>query len=298
MILDRFKLHGKTAVVTGAAQGIGQACAQALAEAGASVVLTDMQAEPLGAATRLLRAQGHPVDQQLLDVSDAGQVEAAHAAIIERHGTVDILVNNAGIAISNHPAETMSDEVWNKVIDVNLNGTFRCCRAFGAAMLRQGRGSIVNSPQEQANYNASKAAVHHLTRSLAAEWGARGVRVNAVAPTYIQTQMNRYASDDPQLLRQGRGGTRMNRMGRPDEVAAVVLFLASDASSLMTGAIVLADGGYACWYGRHPAMSPERPPAVNELAAPGCRCGLQPRSRPQLMVPQRPALRPKTVLPA
>ncbi|MCW5238946.1 SDR family NAD(P)-dependent oxidoreductase [Verminephrobacter eiseniae] len=257
MILDRFKLHGKTAVVTGAAQGIGQACAQALAEAGASVVLTDMQEEPLGAATRLLRAQGHPVDQQLLDVSDAGQVEAAHAAIIERHGTVDILVNNAGIAISNHPAETMADEVWNKVIDVNLNGTFRCCRAFGAAMLRQGRGSIVNigsmsgfivnRPQEQANYNASKAAVHHLTRSLAAEWGARGVRVNAVAPTYIQTQMNRYASDDPQLLRHWMGGTPMNRMGRPDEVAAVVLFLASDASSLMTGAIVLADGGYVCW---------------------------------------------------
>lgn len=257
MILDRFKLNGKTAVVTGAAQGIGYACAQALAEAGATVVLTDMQEASLSAATQSLRALGHSVDQQLLDVTSAQQVEAAHAAILERHSKVDILVNNAGIAISNHPAETMTDAVWNKVIDVNLNGTFWCCRAFGNAMLKQGGGNIVNvgsmsgyivnRPQEQANYNASKAAVHHLTRSLAAEWGARGVRVNAVAPTYIETEMNRYVYDDPEMLRHWVGGTPMNRMGRPDEVAAVVLFLASEASSLMTGSIVLADGGYVCW---------------------------------------------------
>ena len=192
-----------------------------------------------------------------LEVTDAAAVQNAHDAIVDRHGRVDILVNNAGIAISNHPAETMTDQVWNKVIDVNLNGLFWCCRAFGRSMLKQGSGSIVNvgsmsgfivnRPQEQVNYNASKAGVHHLTRSLAAEWGARGVRVNAVAPTYIETDMNTYVYDNPEMYRHWVGATPMNRMGRPDEVASVILFLASDASSLMTGSIVLADGGYVCW---------------------------------------------------
>ena len=108
-------------------------------------------------------------------------------------------------------------------------------------------GFVVNRPQEQANYNASKAAVHHLTRSLAAEWAPRGVRVNAVAPTYIETEMNKYVYDDPEMYRHWIGGTPMGRMGRPDEIASVILFLASDAASLMTGSIVLADGGYTCW---------------------------------------------------
>jgi NAD(P)-dependent dehydrogenase (short-subunit alcohol dehydrogenase family) len=108
-------------------------------------------------------------------------------------------------------------------------------------------GFIVNRPQEQANYNASKAGVHHLTKSLAAEWGARGVRVNAVAPTYIDTEMNTYVYQNKEMFDKWVGGTPMNRLGRMDEVASVILFLASDASSLMTGSIVLADGGYVCW---------------------------------------------------
>ena len=108
-------------------------------------------------------------------------------------------------------------------------------------------GLVVNRPQEQANYNASKAAVHHLTRSLAAEWAGRGVRVNAVAPTYIETEMTRYVYDDAAMIGHWLGGTPMGRMGRTDEIASVVLFLAGDASSLMTGSIVLADGGYVCW---------------------------------------------------
>ena len=151
----------------------------------------------------------------------------------------------------------MSDETWNIVIDVNLNGLFWCCRSFGARMLERGAGAIVNvgsmsgfvvnRPQEQAQYNASKAAVHQLTRSLAAEWAPRGVRVNAVAPTYIETEMTRYVYDDPELMRHWIGGTPQGRMGRPDEIASVILFLASDAASLMTGSIVLADGGYTCW---------------------------------------------------
>ena len=257
MYLDKFKLDGRVAVVTGAARGIGLAIAEALAEAGAAVVLTDMNPTALDAAVAGLAAKGHQVEGMLLDVTDPAAVQQVQAAIVGKHRKVDVLVNNAGIAISNHPAEAMADAVWNKVIDVNLNGVFWCCRAFGAGMLDRGSGAIVNvgsmsgfivnRPQEQANYNASKAAVHHLTKSLAAEWGARGVRVNAVAPTYIETEMNAYVHQDAEMFRHWVGGTPMNRMGRTDEVASVVLFLASDASSLMTGSIVLADGGYVCW---------------------------------------------------
>lgn len=257
MYLERFKLDGKIAVVTGAAQGIGLATCEALAEAGALVVLTDMNMEPLAASTQLLRDKGFRVEHEILDVTDSDQVQRVHDALIARHEKVDILVNNAGIAISGHPAEIMSDAVWNKVIDVNLNGVFWCCRTFGTSMLEYGSGSIVNvgsmsgfvvnRPQEQANYNASKAAVHHLTKSLAAEWAARGVRVNSVAPTYIETEMNKYVYSNPEMHRHWIGGTPMARMGKVEEVASVILFLASGASSLMTGSIVLADGGYSCW---------------------------------------------------
>ncbi|WP_321865635.1 SDR family NAD(P)-dependent oxidoreductase [Paraburkholderia tropica] len=257
MYLDKFRLDGKLAVVTGAARGIGFAISEALTQAGARVVLTDMHQGALDEAVAKLTAAGAQVESERLDVTDAAAVQRVHDAVIARHGRVDVLVNNAGIAISNHPAETMSDEVWDRVIDVNLNGVFRCCRAFGKSMLEHGGGSIVNvgsmsgfvvnRPQEQVNYNASKAGVHHLTRSLAAEWGARGVRVNAVAPTYIDTEMNKYVYDDPEMYRHWVGGTPMNRLGRVDEVASVVLFLASEAASLMTGSIVLADGGYVCW---------------------------------------------------
>jgi len=255
MFMERFSLKGRRALVTGAARGIGLSIAEALAEAGAHVILTDMGDTATGAADGL-RAKGYSVEAATLDVTDRPGVDAL-AAKVEQAGGLDILVNNAGIAISNHPAEDMADEVWSKVIDVNLNGVFWCCRAFGKYMLERGTGSIVNvgsmsalivnRPQEQANYNASKAGVHHLTRSLAAEWASRGVRVNAVAPTYIETEMNKYVYDDPEMYRHWIGGTPMGRMGRPDEVASVVLFLAGDAASLMTGSIVLADGGYVCW---------------------------------------------------
>lgn len=257
MFLEKFRIDGKIAVVTGAARGIGLSASEALAEAGAKVILTDMSQELLDKALAELSAKGYSVEGELLDVTDVEGVQRVHDEVVARHGRVDILVNNAGIAISNHPAETMADNIWNKVIDVNLNGVFWCCRAFGKTMLENGSGNIVNvgsmsgfivnRPQEQANYNASKAAVHHLTRSLAAEWGARGVRVNSVAPTYIDTEMNKYVYDDPEMYRHWVGGTPMNRLGRTDEVASVILFLASDASSLMTGSIVLADGGYVCW---------------------------------------------------
>jgi NAD(P)-dependent dehydrogenase (short-subunit alcohol dehydrogenase family) len=161
------------------------------------------------------------------------------------------------VARSNVRAEDTSDEHWRFHMDVNVDGLFWCCRAFGRQMLEAGKGSIVNvgsmsgfivnKPQPQSFYNASKAAVHHLTRSLAAEWGARGVRVNAVAPTYVETPLTRFGMEDQSMYPTWIEMTPMGRVGQPDEIASVVLFLASDASSLMTGSIVLADGGYTCW---------------------------------------------------
>jgi NAD(P)-dependent dehydrogenase (short-subunit alcohol dehydrogenase family) len=180
------------------------------------------------------------------------------ADIVKIHGRVDILVNNAGIARSNVKAEDTSDDHWRAHMDINLDGVFWCCRAFGKAMLAQGSGAIVNigsisgfisnKPQPQAFYNASKAAVHHLTKSLAAEWATRGVRVNAVAPSYIETPLTAFGmKEHPEMSKVWVEMTPMGRVGQPEEIASVVHFLSTDAASFMTGSVVLVDGGYCCW---------------------------------------------------
>jgi NAD(P)-dependent dehydrogenase (short-subunit alcohol dehydrogenase family) len=255
--MDRFNLKGRVAVVTGGGQGIGLACVEALSEAGAHVYIADRSLKVAQEAQAAMKVKGYAVETIEMEVTDSKQVDAAAARVMEETGRVDILVCNAGIARSETPAEDVTDEHWLNVIDVNLNGVFWCCRAFGKPMLAAGRGSIinvgsmsgfiVNKPQQQAYYNASKAGVHHLTKSLAAEWGARGVRVNAVAPTYINTPLTAHAKTNEAMMGAWIDGTPMARMGEPDEIAALVLFLASDAASLMTGSIVVADGGYTCW---------------------------------------------------
>jgi NAD(P)-dependent dehydrogenase (short-subunit alcohol dehydrogenase family) len=258
MYLKKLQLDKRVAVVTGGGQGIGYACAQALAEAGAKVVVADMNPERIKKAVSDLKKLGLRAYGTTLDVTKSKDVDAAVASIMREHGRVDILVNNAGVAKSDVRAEDTSDEHWRFHMDVNLDGLFWCCRAFGREMLRQGKGSIVNigsmsgfivnKPQPQSFYNASKAAVHHLTKSLAAEWGKRGVRVNAVAPTYIETPLTSFGiNENPEMYKVWLEMTPMGRVGQPDEIASVVHFLASDASSLLTGSIVLADGGYTCW---------------------------------------------------
>jgi NAD(P)-dependent dehydrogenase (short-subunit alcohol dehydrogenase family) len=253
MYLEKYDLSGRTAVVTGGGRGIGLACCQALAEAGAKVVIADFDSKVGAEAKATLEQAGFSAEVAELDVTRPDQVNRVAAEL----GRVDILVINAGIARSDTRAEDTPDEHWLNVLDVNLNGVFWCCRAFGRQMLANSSGAIVNigsmsgiivnKPQPQSFYNASKAGVHHLTKSLAAEWGDRGLRVNAVAPTYIETPLTRFGMEDERLYPTWLAMTPMNRVGQPDEIASVVLFLASDAASLLTGSIVVADAGYTCW---------------------------------------------------
>ena len=256
MYSEKFRLDGKTAFITGGGRGIGLCAAQALAEAGARVVISDVQPEVLEAGRAEMAGLGHAVETMALDVTRPDDVTRVADDLNARYGAIDVLVANAGIAWPDTGGEDMPDAAWLKVVDVDLNGVFWCCRGFGRHMLDRGRGAIVtvgsmsglisNRPQRQAHYNAAKAGVHQLTRSLAGEWAARGVRVNAVAPGYIDTAMS-----GPALQQEiGQGWLRdtpMKRAGRPEEVASVILFLASEASSLLTGSVVVADAGFTIW---------------------------------------------------
>jgi NAD(P)-dependent dehydrogenase (short-subunit alcohol dehydrogenase family) len=257
MYQEKYSLDQRVAVVTGGGRNIGLACAHALAEAGAKVVIADIDEAVASEGLKQLSQLGYEAHAIRMNVADPHDVASASERIAAQHGQIDILVCNAGIGRSGVAAEEVEDERWLSVIDVNLNGVFWCCRSFGRHMLKRGKGSIVNvgsmsgvivnRPQPQAYYNASKAAVHHLTKSLAVEWAQKGVRVNAVAPTYIDTGENRYGRWDQSLFPVWMDQTPMARQGRCDEIASVVQFLASDASSLMTGRVVVADGGYTCW---------------------------------------------------
>ncbi len=256
MYRDKYDLTGRVAVVTGGGRGIGFESSRALAECGAHVVIAELDEATGPKAAAELQGLGCSAEFVPLDVTRSAAVTAAADALQERLGRIDILVANAGIA-KGSPGEEMSDEEWLLVLDINLNGVFWCNRAFGRHMLARGSGSIVNigsmsglisnRPQPQSAYNASKSGVHMLTKSLGGEWAARGVRVNAVAPTYIATEMTRMGRENPEWMPTWLDMTPMKRMGEPHEIASAVLFLASDASSLMTGSVVVVDGGYTIW---------------------------------------------------
>jgi NAD(P)-dependent dehydrogenase (short-subunit alcohol dehydrogenase family) len=244
-------LDGRVAIVTGGARGIGLETAKALKENGAKIVLVDINSEAVEKAAKELEA-----DFECADLTQSEEVRKMATGIRSKHGRIDIAFNNAGIAIS-APAELCSDEDWHKVININLNAVFYCCREFGKVMLEQGKGSIINTasmsgiisntPQPQVAYNVSKAGVIMLTKSIAGEWAKRGVRVNSISPGYIGTEMTKSGMSNPEWQADWLKFTPMGRVGEPREVASAVVYLASDASSYFTGSNLVVDGGYTCW---------------------------------------------------
>ncbi|GHF26521.1 SDR family NAD(P)-dependent oxidoreductase [Pseudolysinimonas yzui] len=249
---DRFSLHGRVAVVTGGTRGLGEGFARALAQAGAQVAIIGRDDEKGQRVSESIAATEAAPLYLHADITQPDEVRSVLSSVLDHFGRADILVNNAGTCIHS-PALDVTVEQWRQVMDLNLDALWSCSQTFGRHFVEQGSGNIVNigsmsgfivnRPQWQPAYNASKAAVHHLTRSLAAEWAPFGVRVNAVAPGYIKTEMS--PVDDPRYRRNWIEDAPMQRVGTVEELAPAVVFLASDASSFVTGSVLVADGGYS-----------------------------------------------------
>ncbi|MGN6449529.1 MAG: SDR family NAD(P)-dependent oxidoreductase [Brucella intermedia] len=253
-MLTDFQLTGKHAVITGGARGIGRAIAELFVEAGATVIITDRdEAAARQAAAELNARRPSSASMYILDVTDRDAVERTADAIAAEFGVPDVLVNNAGI-VRNSPASETSEADWRAVIDVNLNGVFYCAQSFGKRMAAVGGGTIVNIssmcgeivvyPQPQVAYNAAKAGVNLITKSLAVEWAKQGVRVNAVAPGYTATELTLAGRSNEEWFSTWMRMTPQGRLGEPREIANAVLFLASDAASFVTGTVLAVDGGY------------------------------------------------------
>ncbi|SNX71624.1 NAD(P)-dependent dehydrogenase (short-subunit alcohol dehydrogenase family) [Cereibacter ovatus] len=251
MSLDMFRLDGKTALVTGANRGIGLAIATLFGTAGAKVMLTGRT--ETDAVRALMAADPDRFAWVAGDVTDPATPEALVAATLDRFGRLDVLVNNAGVADGGN-FHDFDDERLARIIDTNLIAPFRIARAAIPPMLAQGKGAIVNigsisghvanKPQLQVAYNSSKAAIHQMTTVMAFEYAARGIRVNALAPGYVVSDMTAKGIADQDMNRVWTENTPMGRFGQPEEMAACALFLASDAASYVTGATLVADGGY------------------------------------------------------
>ena len=249
-------LTGQVAIVTGAAQGLGRAMAAELATAGASVVLADVQAAKVTEACETLAADGLAVSALVLDITDSAAVADSFQATVGSLGRLDVVVNNAGLGQQLDRISDLSDDEWGRVIAVTLTGTFYCCRAAAAIMEQQESGTIINISSINgqnpaalaAAYNVAKAGVISLTRTLALEMAAYGVRVNAVCPGDVITPMlegeARAIGMKPEdMYAQSVAGTPLGRIGVPEDISGAILFLASDASSLMSGAGIVLDGG-------------------------------------------------------
>jgi len=248
-----FDLKNRVALITGGARGLGYAMARGLGAHGASLMLMDRELERTQVAARNLAAEGFDAHAIAGDVTNPDDSRHVIDAVCERLGRIDVCVNNAGVAALGAAEDVTLDE-WNAVMDVNAAGVFFMAQAAARAMIAQRSGSIiniasmsgyiVNVPQKQSVYNISKAAVMMATKSLASEWAQHGIRVNAIAPGYMRTEMTISSLDNPALSRVWSDATPMGRPGEPHELAGAVVYLASDASSFVTGSVLVVDGGY------------------------------------------------------
>ena len=256
-IIEKMRLDGKKGFVTGAARGIGKCTARAFAEAGADVAIVDLDIEVAKeTAKEIAEATGRKVIAIACDCTDEKQVYDMVDKVAAELGGLNFCHNNAGICI-NVAAEEMSFEQWNKVININLNGVFLTDIAAGKYMLKNGGGSIINTasmsghivnvPQPQCAYNASKAAVIHLTKSLAIEWAKKGVRVNSISPGYIGTELVTSSKTLIPLIEQWNAMAPMGRLGKPEELESICVYLAGDTSSFTTGSDFIIDGAFTCF---------------------------------------------------
>jgi NAD(P)-dependent dehydrogenase (short-subunit alcohol dehydrogenase family) len=258
-ILERFRLDNRVALVTGGGQGIGRAFAHALGEAGAAVAIADIVLERAQTVVSELTAKGIDSIAIRVDVTRPDEAASMVETVLNHWGRLTIGVNNAGMG-QWVAAEEMSESDWDKMLDLNLKGVFLCTQAEARVMLSAGYGkiintasmsaSIVNTPQNQAHYNASKAGVLHLTRSLAAEWASRGVRANCISPGYTRTSLVEDLLETPigkDMLPQWVALTPLKRMAEVTDLQGAVVFLASEASDFMTGSDLIVDGGYCVW---------------------------------------------------
>lgn len=251
--LGIFRLDGKVALITGGGSGIGRATAAALAGAGASVAVLDIDPARANVAADEIAAGGRTASAHPADVTDEASVDHAVQAAADRHGGIDILVNSAGIGIRRAATELALAE-WDKVVAVNLTGVFLCSRAAARQMMRRGGGAIVNLASimgfsgggiyPNVSYQATKGAVVNMTRALAVEWAPAGIRVNAVAPTWVRTNLTAPLLDQPGVVERIAALTPLGRLATPDEIAYAILYLASPAAAMVTGHSLAVDGGF------------------------------------------------------
>jgi len=257
-VLDAFRLDGRRALITGGSRGLGRAMAQALAEAGADLVVVGREAQSLAEAQRQLRATGRNVEILPADPSTPQAAQEMCKAALDRFQPIDILVNNVGGRREDIPLEQQSPADWQRLLDLNLTSVFVCTSVIGGAMVarRSGRVIIVGSICGQIagrhihgrHYETAKAALVGLTRSAAADWAPLGVTVNCIAPGGFMTDANRrWFRERPEFRTQFEGAVPMGRLGEPHELGPLAVYLASDASSYMTGAVLVIDGGYTLW---------------------------------------------------
>jgi len=259
-VLDLFSLAGRVALVTGAARGLGQQMAYALAEAGADVAICDLLTEEGEATAREIEALGRRSWFGRVDVTRSSEIEPFLDDVTSRLGGIDILVNNAGIESEGIPIEEVPDDLWNRIIDTNMSSMFYVARDVGRRMIARGQGgAIINIssisgliisnivPRHNVTYGVSKAGIAHLTRGLASEWAHHGIRVNALAPGYMLTPNTQASRRYPEIVERLTEMTPMKRYGQPWELKGAVVFLASEASSYMTGSVVVVDGGNTIW---------------------------------------------------